>query len=306
MFIADAHCDALYRMVTGGSPRSTTPETLKQGGVGVQALAMFAGEDEDRGFHRARPLCEALAAFGVPVLTGDMPKTLPTTPHAVATVEGGELFEGDLDKLRALDADVRVRMIALTWNFENELGFPAMGGSKNGLKPRGREFLAEMGRLRVLADVSHLNEAGFWDVCEFSLLPPVASHSDCRWLCDVPRNLTREQARAIFERKGYIGVNFCPEFLREDGRAVGLDRLAKIVGNGSNIGGTQMAYLGDEAREAMLNADLIISKGQANFETLIGAGLNVYYLFLAKCPHYTKWFGMEHMAGQLLHTRPTR
>ena len=144
MFIADAHCDALYRMVTGSSPRSTTPETLKQGGVGVQALAMFAGEDEDRGFHRARPLCEALAAFGLPVLTGDMPKTPPTAPHAVATVEGGELFEGDLDKLRALDADVRVRMIALTWNFENELGFPAMGGSKNGLKPRGREFLAEM------------------------------------------------------------------------------------------------------------------------------------------------------------------
>lgn len=102
------------------------------------------------------------------------------------------------------------------------------------------------------------------------------------------------------------GENVLNDVCAEDARAVGLDRLAKIVGNGSNIGGTQMAYLGDEAREAMLNADLIISKGQANFETLIGAGLNVYYLFLAKCPHYTKWFGMEHMAGQLLHTRPTR
>ena len=102
------------------------------------------------------------------------------------------------------------------------------------------------------------------------------------------------------------GENVLNDVCAEDARAVGLDRLAKIVGNGSNIGGTQMAYLGDEAREAMLNADLIISKGQANFETLTGAGLNVYYLFLAKCPHYTKWFGMEHMAGQLLHTRPTR
>ena len=102
------------------------------------------------------------------------------------------------------------------------------------------------------------------------------------------------------------GENVLNDVCAEDARAVGLDRLAKIVGNGSNIGGTQMAYLGDEAREAILNADLIISKGQANFETLIGAGLNVYYLFLAKCPHYTKWFGMEHMAGQLLHTRPTR
>ena len=98
------------------------------------------------------------------------------------------------------------------------------------------------------------------------------------------------------------GENVLNDVSAEDARAVGLDRVAKIVGNGSNIGGTQMAYLGDEAREAMLDADLIISKGQGNFETLTGAGLNVYYLFLAKCPHYTKWFGMEHMSGQLLHT----
>ena len=91
-----------------------------------------------------------------------------------------------------------------------------------------------------------------------------------------------------------------------DARAVGLDRVAKIVGNGSNIGGTQLELLGDEAREAMQTADVVISKGQGNFETLTGADLNIYYLFLAKCPHYTKWFGMEHMAGQLLHARPTR
>ena len=102
------------------------------------------------------------------------------------------------------------------------------------------------------------------------------------------------------------GENVLNDVSAEDARAVGLDRVAKIVGNGSNIGGTQMAYLSDEAREAMLDADLIISKGQGNFETLTGAGLNVYYLFLAKCPHYTKWFGMEHMSGQLLHRRPAR
>ena len=53
----------------------------------------------------------------------------------------------------------------------------------------------------------------------------------------------------------------------------------------------------------MLAADVIVAKGQGNFETLSGSGLNVYYLFLAKCPHYTKWFGMEHMAGQLLHEK---
>ena len=102
------------------------------------------------------------------------------------------------------------------------------------------------------------------------------------------------------------GENVLNDVSAEDARAVGLDRVAKIVGNGSNIGGTQLELLGEEAREAMQTADVVISKGQGNFETLTGAGLNIYYLFLAKCPHYTKWFGMEHMAGQLLHARPTR
>ena len=95
------------------------------------------------------------------------------------------------------------------------------------------------------------------------------------------------------------GENVLNDVTAEDARSVGLDRVATIVGNGSNIGGTQLEYLGDEAREALRTADVVISKGQGNFETLTGAGLNVYYLFLAKCPHYTKWFGMEHMAGQL-------
>ena len=96
MFTADAHCDALYRMAMGGSPRSVTPETLRQGNVGVQALAMFAGEDGDRGFHRAQAMAAALHAFGVPVLTGNLPETPPQLPHAVVTVEGGELFGATL------------------------------------------------------------------------------------------------------------------------------------------------------------------------------------------------------------------
>ena len=99
------------------------------------------------------------------------------------------------------------------------------------------------------------------------------------------------------------GENVLNDVTAEDARAVGLDRVAEIVGNGSNIGGTQMEYLGEEALRAIRAADVVIAKGQGNFETLTGAGLNVYYLLLAKCPNYTKWFGMEHMSGQLLHRR---
>ena len=246
MFVADAHCDALYRMVAEtGQERFVTMETLRAGGVGVQALAMFAGTDENRGFHRVGPMLEALRAFGAPVLTGDLPETPPREPHAVVTVEGGELFEGSVDRLRELDGTVRVRMLGLTWNFENELGYPALGGAKEGLKTRGRAFLREMGRLRILADVSHLNEAGFWDVCEYSLLPPVASHSDCRWLCGAKRNLTREQARAIIERGGFIGINFCPEFLHESGAAT-IDDVVRHIDALMELGGENCVGFGSD------------------------------------------------------------
>ena len=244
MFVADAHCDALLRM-TLGQERSVTAQSLRLGGVGVQALAIFAGEDEHRGFHRVAPALQALRSFGVPVLTGDLPETPPRAPHAAVTIEGGELFEGEVENLRALDREVRLRMLGLTWNFENELGYPALGGETAGLKPRGKDFLREMGRLRILADVSHLNEAGFWDVCEHSALPPVASHSNCRWLCDAARNLTREQAKAIFARGGFIGMNFYPGFLCESGQA-GIDDVVRHIDEMMALGGENCVGFGSD------------------------------------------------------------
>ena len=97
------------------------------------------------------------------------------------------------------------------------------------------------------------------------------------------------------------GENVLNDATAEDAQFVGLDRIARIVGNGSNIGGTQIVSLRDEALRALTEADVTLAKGQGNFETLVGKNLNVYYLFLAKCPHYKKWFGMEHMTGQLVH-----
>lgn len=267
MFVADAHCDALLRM-TQGQERSVTAQSLRAGGVGVQALAIFAGEDENRGFHRVAPALEALRSFGIPVLTGGLPETPPCEPHAVLTVEGGELFEGEVENLRALDRETRVRMLGLTWNFENELGYPALGGEKAGLKPRGREFLREMGRLRILADVSHLNEAGFWDVCEHSALPPVASHSNCRWLCDVPRNLTREQAKAIFARGGFIGVNFYPGFLHKSGRA-GLDDVVRHIDELMALGGEDCVGFGSDFDGISVCPDGLASP--ADFPALLAA-----------------------------------
>ena len=89
----------------------------------------------------------------------------------------------------------------------------------------------------------------------------------------------------------------------EDARAVGLDRVAEIVSNGTDIGGTQLDAISEHARRAIFDADLIIAKGQGNFETLSGCGLNVYYLFLCKCDLFTLRFDMPRFEGVLANDR---
>lgn len=83
----------------------------------------------------------------------------------------------------------------------------------------------------------------------------------------------------------------------EDAEAVGLTRLVKVIHNGNGVAGTQITLLSDEARHALGDADLIISKGQGNFETIHGCGLNIYYLFLCKCEWFVKRFGLERLKG---------
>jgi membrane dipeptidase len=124
-----------------------------------------------------------------------------------------------------------LRVMTLTWNHENEVGFPAIKGSRQGLKAFGRELIKEMNTYGIAVDVSHLNVAGFWDVIEASERPIMASHSNALAQCDFPRNLYDRQIKAIIETNGYIGLNFCDEFMREGG---GSD-LSDVVRHANHI-----------------------------------------------------------------------
>ena len=233
MFVADAHCDTLYAIaIDGKRPEEcmVTRQSMAAGGVGLQTFALFAGRKGTLGtpYQDGLDMVAAAPKTGVPMLTGALPENPPEAPTGIFSCEGGEMLEGSLTRLEEFHAATRLRMIALTWNYENEIGHPAKLGPEGGLKPFGFELLKAMDRLGVLADTSHLNEAGFWDVCERAALPPIASHSDCRWLCDVPRNLTKAQVRAIIDRGGFIGVNFYSHFLKEDGRATLDDAVRHI------------------------------------------------------------------------------
>jgi membrane dipeptidase len=145
---------------------------------------------------------------------------------ALLTIEEGGTTNCSLANLRMLYR-LGVRMLTLTWNYPNGIGYPNFnmsGGSKpdfhianseEGLTPFGIEFLKEMERLGIIVDVSHLSDAGFYDVLKHSTKPFVASHSNARSLANHCRNMSDDMILKLAERGGVMGINFEGEFLEE-------------------------------------------------------------------------------------------
>lgn len=135
---------------------------------------------------------------------------------AFLSLEGAEAIAcdpGRLDWLRAQG----FTMTTLTWNSANALAGSHETGQ--GLTPRGREFVRRAQKLGILVDVSHLSERAFWDVCEITEKPLVASHCNSRSCCDHSRNLSDQQLKAICATGGVIGLNLYAPFLSQTGQA---------------------------------------------------------------------------------------
>ena len=138
-----------------------------------------------------------------------------TPVKGILACEGGSACGGTLEGLRHL-YDRGVRLITLTWNANNEIGGGAF--SEGGLTPFGVEFVKECERLGIVIDVSHLNRETFWDVAKITTKPFVASHSNADIVDNVyghKRNLDEVQIKAIRDRGGLIGLNFCYDFLQQ-------------------------------------------------------------------------------------------
>ena len=117
---------------------------------------------------------------------------------AVATLEEGGVLNEKIERVDEL-YQKGVRLITLTWNYENCLAYPNSRNARvmqGKLKPFGLEVVRRMNELGMVVDVSHLSDGGFWDCVKHGKAPIVASHSNCRALCDHPRNLTDEIGRA--------------------------------------------------------------------------------------------------------------
>ena len=171
---------------------------------------------------------------------------------AILTVEGGAVLAGRLERVQAIH-DAGVRMLTLTWNGPNELG--SGHDTPGGLTAFGREAVAEMERLGVVADVSHLNDRGFEDLLAAAKKPFAASHSNARSVCGHRRNLPDEFIREMVRRECLIGLNYSRSFLSDEGRG-SLEDLYRHVCRFLELGAERCLALGSDYDGTDIHPDL--------------------------------------------------
>jgi len=280
MKFIDMHCDtisAIYEAKRAGKNRSLLQNEghldlnrLQEGGCFAQSFALFTNIKKEadpyayasalyRTFREETEACRdrLLPAVSVRDL---LENESAGKMSAVLTIEEGAVCRGSI---RLLDEfyDKGVRMLTLTWNHENELGYPnqidwntglCRPETERGLKKKGVEFVERMEELGMAVDVSHLGDAGFWDVVRVSKKPFAASHSNARAEASHVRNLTDEMIRAIAERGGVIGINYCAAFLNDtekQNREGGISRIADMIRHIRhirNVGGIECIGLGSD------------------------------------------------------------
>ncbi len=166
---------------------------------------------------------------------GDIRAAKAAGAHApVLHIEGCEALDADLRMLDVLYA-AGLRSLGPVWSRSNIFAhgvpfrFPSSPDTGDGLTDLGARLIKRCNELRVLVDLSHMNEKGFWDIARLSDAPLVASHSNAHALCPSSRNLTDKQLAAIRESGGLVGVNYAVSFLRADGGRVAATPLDTVV-----------------------------------------------------------------------------
>lgn len=169
---------------------------------------------------------------------------------AFLAIEDGRSVLGDLDNIRRY-YDMGVRLISLTWNYENCFGSPNSKDPdvmERGLTPFGKGAVEHMNGIGMIVDVSHLSDGGFRDVAEVSTRPFMASHSNCRAISPHRRNLTDGMIRTLADRGGVAGLNFAPPFLSPSasGKESTLEMMSLHIRHMIAKGGEDLPALGSD------------------------------------------------------------
>ena len=159
MMICDTHCDTLYmRALQPQKTPCVTMEAMKKGGMSLQTCTLYAGNAGMAGHPYDKAMAEYRAFEHLRDTEGWTRVDSPLEAEdgkvkILLSVEGGEIFEGKVERVHEFYG-YGVRMAALTWNNENEIGHSAKSGSKEGIKPVGWEILRAMAELKMAADTS--------------------------------------------------------------------------------------------------------------------------------------------------------
>jgi membrane dipeptidase len=200
--------------------------------------------------------------------------------HSFALVihmEGADSLGPDLHELEELYGS-GLRSLGLVWSRPNIFGhgvsfaWPRSPDTGPGLTPLGKDLVRECNRLGVMIDVSHLNERGFWDVAKLSVAPLVATHSCVHAICASTRNLTDMQLDAIRESDGIVGVNFCVNDLRPDGRRdanTSLDLVARHFAYLADRLGIDRVAIGSDFDGTTIPAAIADASGLPNLVTAL-------------------------------------
>lgn len=262
MFICDCHCDTLTELYKKNASLYDNQQhfdikRLIGIGGGLQFCAIFVPTDEFRYYGGLRYTLSLLDKYNqeikklhaqnidvLQILTKE--DALNATKHQAATllaIEEGGAIDGSLEALRCL-YELGLRAMTLTWSNRNDIADGVNEtGTGGGLTAFGRQVVAEMNKLGILVDVSHIAPAGFWDVIETSSKPIIATHSNAKALCPHPRNLDDKQILAINDNDGLIGITFAGQFLENDYNDACIDSVYRhidymlnLMGNDDHLG----------------------------------------------------------------------
>ena len=143
-------------------------------------------------------------------------------------IENGLALNGDLRNVKHF-AQRGVVYITLCHNGDNDICDSARGcNTYNGVSQFGEKVIKEMNRCGIMVDLSHGGEKSFYDALDISSMPIVCSHSNSKALCDVPRNLTDDQMRALAAKDGVAHITLFHGFLKKEGEATILDAVAHL------------------------------------------------------------------------------
>lgn len=269
MYILDMHCDTLIRLNDKTSLRQNDLHIdlirMKQSFYLLQNFAIFTNIETTE--NRMHYVLKNINKFYREMeINKDLIKPVYSYQDiinnnlmsAMLTLEEGDVIENDLDILE-LYYRLGVRMIALTWNYPNAIGFPnftynkdlsrydmlRITNTEDGLTEFGKAYVKKCNELGIIIDVSHLGDKGFQDVLEITNKPIVASHSNSRKICDVARNLSDEMILKLHKNGGVMGVNYCDDFI--DNQADGsIKNIVKHINHIKELGCIDNIGLGSD------------------------------------------------------------